>query len=343
MLGIFCSTNVYADDYTSQPSSSSESYSPANDSSNVTGDNSNQNSQDNNSDNHQDNNSNHQENNSNENNGNSNNNSNENNNSNNNSNENNNNNNSNNNSNENNNNKPRREIVFSDTKPLKYKTRFKQKWHKKLINAYKNNELIKHKVNSDVNVYIKQKGTLHSKTYYQIDSGAWINANYFDAGIRYIPNVPLIAQRPQLPTGCEITALTMMFQYAGVHKNKMQLAKEMPRSSNPNKGFVGSPYSKSGWYIYPKGLVKMVKKYLGSSKNMTGCSINKIKKQVNINHPVVVWLAHIDGFPNHALTVYGYDHKYIYLNDPWRYKRIKLNYNNFSHLHAADAKRTLSY
>lgn len=329
VLGMFCSTNVYADDYTSQPSSSSESSSPANDSSNINGDNSNQNSQDNNSDNYQDNNSNHQENNSNENNGNSNNNSNE--------------NNSNDNSNENNNNKPSKEIVFSDTKPLKYKTRFKQKWHKKLINAYKNNELIEHKVNSNINVYIKQKGTFHSKTYYQISSGSWINANYFDAGIRYIPNVPLISQRPQLPTGCEITALAMMIQYAGVHKNKMQLAKEMPRSSNPNKGFVGSPYSKSGWYIYPRGLTKIVKKYLGSSKNMTGCSINKIKKQVNINHPVVVWLAHIDGFPNHALTVYGYDHKYVYMNDPWKYKRIKLTYSNFNHLHSADAKRALSY
>ncbi|MCL0318749.1 C39 family peptidase [Apilactobacillus xinyiensis] len=236
-----------------------------------------------------------------------------------------------------------KEIVFDNQKTLNYKTRFKRKWHKKYVKGYKDNSQNKYKINSNENIYINRQGQLKSKTYYQISSGEWINADYFDHNVRYINKVPLIAQRPQLPTGCEITALTMMLKYAGVHKNKMQLAKEMPRSSNPNKGFVGSPYSKSGWYIYPKGLTKIVKKYLGSVKNMTGCSIYKIKKQININHPVVVWLAHIDGFPNHALTVYGYDENYLYMNDPWKYKRIKLTYNNFKQLHKADAKRALSY
>ncbi|WP_252903924.1 C39 family peptidase [Secundilactobacillus oryzae] len=88
---------------------------------------------------------------------------------------------------------------------------------------------------------------------------AWMHQNGIVKSFRYL-SVPLIAQRPELPTGCEITATAMMLNYAGAKVSKMTLAKEMPRSSNPNKGFVGSPYSTSGWYVYPGGLKGIVKK-----------------------------------------------------------------------------------
>jgi len=113
-------------------------------------------------------------------------------------------------------------------------------------------------------------------TYNHTKTG-WIHRNGTVKSYRML-SVPLIAQRPQLPTGCEITATTMMLQYAGAKVTKMSLAKEMPRSSNPNKGFVGSPYAKSGWWIYPKGLLKTVKKHVGSAKDMTGASFTKMKK-----------------------------------------------------------------
>ncbi len=51
----------------------------------------------------------------------------------------------------------------------------------------------------------------------------------------YRAMAPLIGQRPELPTGCEITATTMMLQFAGANVTKLSLAKEMPRSSDPNK------------------------------------------------------------------------------------------------------------
>lgn len=189
-----------------------------------------------------------------------------------------------------------------------------------------------------------KKGT---QTWSNIKLGAkplgWINKNALDNHQRRLIGVPLIGQRPQLPTGCEITAVTMMLNYAGDKSTKTQLANEMPRSSNPNKGFVGSPYSKSGWYIYPKGLMKLVKRHVGTAKNLTGSGLNNLKKSINRNHPVVIWLAPLDGFPNHALTITGYSKKSFYINDPWIKKRIIMSSTRMHRLWANDHYRALSY
>lgn len=154
---------------------------------------------------------------------------------------------------------------------------------------------------------------------------------------------PLIGQRPELPTGCEITATAMMLQFGGAKVDKMSLAKEMPRSSDPNKGFVGSPYSSSGWYVYPGGLMGVVKKHMGTAKNMTGASLTSIKSQVRRNHLVVVWVANWDGFSNHALTVTGYSKSRIYYNDPWTKKRTSMSNTTMTSHRKGDAYRALSY
>lgn len=170
----------------------------------------------------------------------------------------------------------------------------------------------------------------------------WIHRNGTVKTYRYL-RVPLIAQRPQLPTGCEFTATTMMLQYAGAKVTKMSIAKEAPRSSNPNKGFVGNPYSKYGWWIYPKGLMKLVKRHTGSAKNMTGASFNKLKKQIDKGHPVVLWVNHVDGFSNHAITLTGYSKTRAYYNDPWTNKRTSMSQASLHTHRKHDAYRALSY
>ena len=170
----------------------------------------------------------------------------------------------------------------------------------------------------------------------------WIHRNGTVKTYRYL-KVPLIGQRPQLPTGCEVTATTMMLQYAGAKVTKTSLANEMPRSSNPNKGFVGSPYSKSGWWIYPKGLMPLVKKHVGSATNLTGASFNQLKAKINVGHPVVVWVANVDGFVNHAITLTGYSKTRAYYNDPWTKKKTSMTLTSLQTHRKHDAYRALSY
>lgn len=195
-------------------------------------------------------------------------------------------------------------------------------------------------------VHVTQEEKLPKGIWLKFSAGkgqtGWIHRNGTVKSLRKL-KVPLIAQRPELPTGCEITATTMMLQYAGAKVTKMQLAKETPRSHNPNKGFVGSPYSPTGWWIYPKGLMGVVRKHVGHAKNLTGALFATFKKQINKGHPVVIWVANVDGFVNHAITLSGYSKTRAYYNDPWTHKKTSMKLTTLAKHRKQDAYRALSY
>lgn len=156
-------------------------------------------------------------------------------------------------------------------------------------------------------------------------------------------NAEVICQNPELPTGCEMTAVTMMLRYAGVNINKFQVAAETPRSSNGNYGFVGNPYSWSGWWVFPTGIAPVVQRHLGTSQVMTGWSLQSIKDELNIGHLVVVWMANMNGFINHAITLTGYNQNGFTYNNPWTGRKESMSYGEFYGHWNADAQRALSY
>ncbi|WP_396953695.1 C39 family peptidase [Neobacillus mesonae] len=190
----------------------------------------------------------------------------------------------------------------------------------------------------------KEKGTKRILAWYQYQP----KTVYGRHGSKIISkklNVPLIEQRPELPTGCEITAVTMMLQYKGARVNKVSLAKQMPRhSSNPNKGYVGNPFTKHGWTIYPPALMNLVKKYAGSSVNLTGKSNATIEKQLFNGKPIVVLVSPMHGFSIHALVLTGYDQNYYYYNDCWTgEKGAKISKKEFNRIWGNQSKRAISY
>ena len=160
-----------------------------------------------------------------------------------------------------------------------------------------------------------------------------------------ILNAPIIPQLPELPTGCEITAVTMMLSYKGANVNKIKLANEMPRHGwNPNLGYVGNPLLKTGWTIYPPALMNLVKKYAGSAQNLTGVSNKRLEQQIRNNKPVVVWASVMHGFTVHAITLTGFDGSNYYYNDPWTGKKdVKISKSEFNRLWANQEKRAISY
>lgn len=174
-----------------------------------------------------------------------------------------------------------------------------------------------------------------------------INEEIFNGDIKpssRILEVPIIFQRPELPTGCEITAITMMLNYHGCNVNKVQLAHEMPyHPSNPDLGYVGNPFSKSGWTIYPSPLCGLVKKYAGNAVNLTGTSIEVIENHIAENKPVVAWV-NMHGFTVHAIVITGYDVNNFYCNDPWTGDKGRgIDKNKFFNIWNLQNKRALSY
>lgn len=181
------------------------------------------------------------------------------------------------------------------------------------------------------------KNTKTSKAYY------WINKSGTITGIKNYAKV--ISQLPEMPTGCEITAVTMMINFAGVKVTKQQAAKVMHYSSNPNKGFIGSPYKKwpGSYWVAPNGIKSVVKHYLGTSQVMTGASMTSIKKKLLRSHCVVMWVGMFDGISNHAITLTGYHNGLIYFMDPWTGTKRSIKESTLKVHWALDAHRALSY
>lgn len=181
------------------------------------------------------------------------------------------------------------------------------------------------------------KNTKTSQAYY------WINKSGNITGIKNYAKV--ISQLPEMPTGCEITAVTMMINFAGKNITKEQADKIMPRSLNPNKGFIGSPYKKFplGFWVAPDGVKPVVKHYLGTSTNMTNCSLTAIKKKLIRSHLVVAWVGNFDNISNHAIALTGYHGNTLYYNDPWTGTKRSMSTSKFKYHWALDGHRALSY
>jgi uncharacterized protein YvpB len=161
-----------------------------------------------------------------------------------------------------------------------------------------------------------------------------------------------INQLPELPRGCEVTALAMLLQYAGVDVDKMTLAEEITKNTtayevvngtiyygNPNEGFVGDMYSLEGpgLGVYHKPIAELAEKYLpGAIVDFTGSDFDTVKEQLSDGRPVWVitnskyqelsdesfhtWVTPsgtIDiTYSEHSVLLTGYDEDYVYFNDP---------------------------
>lgn len=156
-----------------------------------------------------------------------------------------------------------------------------------------------------------------------------------------------ICQLPELPTGCEATALTALMQYKGITANKIDVAtRHMPKGDlyykngvlygpNPRITFVGDPAKDSGLGCFAVCLVRTFKDYQkahSNAKNFEAVNLNDtdlkilLQKYIANDYPVVVIVSQDLRYPiedgywsyrqgggyhwemnHHAMTIYGYD------------------------------------
>ncbi|PLR90802.1 SH3 domain-containing protein [Bacillus sp. T33-2] len=190
-----------------------------------------------------------------------------------------------------------------------------------------------------------------------------------------ILNVPLIAQRPELPSGCEATALAMALNYHGVNVSKTTLANQMPydptpltRNSNgsirtwgdPDVGFVGTPFG-NGYTINPGPLKQVLDRYRPGGVNLHGADFSAVEQYVLQGKPVLAWFTISHEMPSartwttpagktinaarplHCIVVTGVDANYVYFNDSESVqKNVKMSKSKFISIYNAMGKRALA-
>lgn len=130
------------------------------------------------------------------------------------------------------------------------------------------------------------------------------------SGSHLIEDFPLELQMPELPTGCEITAMTMVLQYYGFDADKVEMATEylpttpaefttgadgLTYGPDLNLYFVGDPAG-VGYVCGTTPIVQAADAYLeaqGSSlraEDLTGARPQDLYVLVDRDIPVVVWV-----------------------------------------------------
>lgn len=111
-------------------------------------------------------------------------------------------------------------------------------------------------------------------------------------------DMEVILQKPELPTGCESVALTMVLRQKGYSIEKTTIAENylIYNQENYAAGYVGDPSTYGGVGIYPPGLVNTANRFLKQHyQQQTAYDVSKLKLEelfpyVAAGNPVLLWL-----------------------------------------------------
>ena len=142
-----------------------------------------------------------------------------------------------------------------------------------------------------------------------------------------------LEQYPELPTGCEIVALTMALNCFGCKLDKTEVADNyIVYGDSYAISYVGDPYSDGGAGIWPLGIISSVDNYNAASGksiyayNTSHLPLSDLYKFIEAGCPALVWTTYYMDEPmytddgeyyndeyymwydnEHCVTLYGYD------------------------------------
>ncbi|MDO5402364.1 MAG: C39 family peptidase [Eubacteriales bacterium] len=113
-------------------------------------------------------------------------------------------------------------------------------------------------------------------------------------------DVSPLLQLPQLPTGCEVTALTTVLNHLGYPVSKGTMADYYLPKCNPGEGsfrdyFIGNPRDENSFGCFAGPITAAANSYLSQNggdyyaKNISGSDFSMLLNYVAEGTPVVVW------------------------------------------------------
>lgn len=181
-----------------------------------------------------------------------------------------------------------------------------------------------------------------------------------------------VLQEPELPTGCEITALAQTLNYYGFGIDKVQLCDTFLLTDydgyySMDERYLGDPHTTYGFGCSAKTIVKTANKYFEYIKSdwyaidLTGSDIKELYYQIEQGRPVIVWttidqrdtIAEYqfrlgcgeDFYFNpcqHCVTIFGFDYneKTVHTADPLK-GNVKYGMELFEHIYENMGKQAI--
>lgn len=120
------------------------------------------------------------------------------------------------------------------------------------------------------------------------------NSAVINAKNCYIEGVKPIKQFPELPTGCEVTALEIAMNYKNYNVDRFTLCDKYLKKgnsgqSNPYVAFIGNPYNKNGYGCYAPVIAECARSAGADAVNVSYCQFGEILNYLQTGNPVIVW------------------------------------------------------
>ena len=173
-----------------------------------------------------------------------------------------------------------------------------------------------------------------------------------------LENFPTINQLPELPTGCEVTSLTMALNYCGVSADKCDIADNYLEKGEVGTvdfrvAFEGDPRDENSFGCYAPVIEKAANSYLeahGSqlrAEDITGVEFEQLFSYLDENIPVIVWGTVdceepvnrttwvVDGkelrwySPEHCMVLVGYGDTQVTVADPLKGALVSFDRETF--------------
>ncbi len=101
---------------------------------------------------------------------------------------------------------------------------------------------------------------------------------------------------PAMPLSCESSSAVDWARFFGVSLNEFTFFDQLPKSDNPEKGFVGSVYGTWGqippnpYGVHARPVAQLLREYGLPAKARRGMNFEALKEEIAAGQPVIVWV-----------------------------------------------------
>lgn len=135
---------------------------------------------------------------------------------------------------------------------------------------------------------------------YHFDLQGRLVKSVSSGGTDFSTKFRVLCQYPELPTGCEITSLTMVLNYYGYPADKLTMADKYLEKGRVGKvsfweKFLGNPRDRYSYGCYAPVIVKAANRYLTErnsalrARYYSGKTLESLASYTSVGIPVIIW------------------------------------------------------